>query len=252
MGKIIILISASLLFILYYTNTNTNKGVSVIGHRGGMVTYPENSLISFERATKYTNMIEMDVKFTKDNIPIILHDDTLDRVSSCNGAINSKIFKEIVGCRLKNKLGGYSSYKLTTLLEVMNSKILNKAILIIEIEDKDEEAIDNFMYLINNKKNVQIQSFDINILRYIYNTYHHTSLYYISYKLPTIIEPFLEGLILNYKSITKTTKKETGKKIYIWTVNKKEDFEKYSKYDIDGIMTDDVRYFSSLNKKGIF
>ena len=50
----------------------------LIGHRGVKNLAPENTLDSIELAHKLgLKWIEVDVKITKDKIPIILHDDSL-------------------------------------------------------------------------------------------------------------------------------------------------------------------------------
>ncbi len=52
-------------------------------HRGlfdNQTDHPENSLKAFQRAIDHGYGIEMDVQLTKDNIPVVIHDDTIDRV----------------------------------------------------------------------------------------------------------------------------------------------------------------------------
>ena len=58
----------------------------LIGHRGVMGLSPENTLNSIELANKLgLKWIEIDVKISKDMIPILMHDDTLDRTTSGKG-----------------------------------------------------------------------------------------------------------------------------------------------------------------------
>ena len=59
----------------------------VIGHRGACGYAPENTLESIITAADIgTEWVELDVMLTQDNVPIIFHDDTLDRTT--NGAGN--------------------------------------------------------------------------------------------------------------------------------------------------------------------
>jgi len=52
----------------------------VIGHRGAMAYAPENTLASFREARKRgAAWVEIDVKLTADNVPIVMHDDSLKR-----------------------------------------------------------------------------------------------------------------------------------------------------------------------------
>jgi glycerophosphoryl diester phosphodiesterase len=219
----------------------------LVAHRGGMITYPENSLISFENAIRYTQYIEMDTQFSRDNVAVVIHDKGLSRTTNCTGLVREKYWIELKKCKLKEKLDWNDSpYYISRFEEVMKSNILKDAILIVEIKEYNTLGIDRLIGLIKDKKNILIESFNINILEYIHSNYGYENLYLISNKMPKTIPNFLKGLILNYKNITPGVKKDAGNiNIFVWTVDKKEDFEKYYKYNIDGIMTNDVRYFST-------
>ena len=68
----------------------------LIGHRGVKNLAPENTLDSIELAHKLgLKWIEVDVKITKDKIPIILHDDSLDRTTNSNGLVIDFLYEEI-------------------------------------------------------------------------------------------------------------------------------------------------------------
>jgi glycerophosphoryl diester phosphodiesterase len=55
----------------------------VIGHRGAMGHAPENTMTSFEQALSLgADMLEFDVRLTKDGVPVIVHDANLDRTSN--------------------------------------------------------------------------------------------------------------------------------------------------------------------------
>ncbi len=64
----------------------TFKLPKLIGHRGVKDLCPENTLESIARAFEIgLNFVEIDVKISKDKVPILLHDDTLDRTTNGNG-----------------------------------------------------------------------------------------------------------------------------------------------------------------------
>lgn len=61
---------------------------SVIGHRGAAAYAPENTIESIRTAAEIgTKWVELDVKLTKDSVPIIFHDDTLERTTSGYGNV---------------------------------------------------------------------------------------------------------------------------------------------------------------------
>jgi len=54
----------------------------VIGHRGAMAYAPENTLASFREARRRgATWVEIDVKLTADNVPIVMHDASLKRTT---------------------------------------------------------------------------------------------------------------------------------------------------------------------------
>ena len=58
----------------------------LIGHRGVKDIAPENTIFAIEKAIYYNlKWIEVDVKISKDKIPLLLHDDNLDRTTSGKG-----------------------------------------------------------------------------------------------------------------------------------------------------------------------
>ncbi len=58
----------------------------LIGHRGVKDLCPENTLESIVRAYEIgLRFVEIDVKISKDKLPILLHDDTLDRTTNGSG-----------------------------------------------------------------------------------------------------------------------------------------------------------------------
>lgn len=67
------------------------------GHRGASYCFPENTMAAFAAAVAMgADLIELDVQLTKDNVPIVLHDDTVDRTTIGHGLAGSLTFNEII------------------------------------------------------------------------------------------------------------------------------------------------------------
>jgi len=59
---------------------NTNRSPLIIGHRGASALAPENTLSAFARAIRDgTDGVELDVRLSRDGVPIVIHDATLPR-----------------------------------------------------------------------------------------------------------------------------------------------------------------------------
>lgn len=66
------------------------KDFTVIGHRGIATAYPENTLISFEKAIEAgVDAIEFDVHMTLDGELVVTHDATVNRCSNGTGEVSS-------------------------------------------------------------------------------------------------------------------------------------------------------------------
>ena len=64
-----------------------------IAHRGGI---PENTLSAFRLSkTGGASGIEVDLVFSKDSHPVLLHDDTVDRTSNGHGRVDELTFEQL-------------------------------------------------------------------------------------------------------------------------------------------------------------
>lgn len=68
----------------------------IIGHRGACGYAPENTLESIKTAADMgVTWVELDVMLTKDSVPIIFHDDTLDRTTNGSGNVADTLYEDI-------------------------------------------------------------------------------------------------------------------------------------------------------------
>ncbi|XP_073218408.1 glycerophosphodiester phosphodiesterase 1 isoform X2 [Lepidochelys kempii] len=67
-----------------------------IAHRGGGHDAPENTLAAIRQAAKNgATGVELDLEFTADGIPILMHDDTVERTTDGSGNLRDFTFEEI-------------------------------------------------------------------------------------------------------------------------------------------------------------
>ncbi|MGE5546703.1 MAG: glycerophosphodiester phosphodiesterase family protein [Solirubrobacterales bacterium] len=70
----------------------------IIGHRGAAGLAPENTLASFALAAELgCRMVEFDVRLSADGVPVVFHDDTLDRCTAGHGPVRARTAGELAG-----------------------------------------------------------------------------------------------------------------------------------------------------------
>lgn len=68
----------------------------IIGHRGACAYAPENTVESIRTAAEMgVEWVELDVKLTKDQVPVIFHDDTLDRTTNGFGNMADITYEDL-------------------------------------------------------------------------------------------------------------------------------------------------------------
>ena len=68
----------------------------ILGHRGYKANYPENTMLSFEKALDHAaDGIELDVHLTKDGELVVFHDFDLERMTGLPGKIFDFTWKEL-------------------------------------------------------------------------------------------------------------------------------------------------------------
>lgn len=72
------------------------RKVVITAHRGFSARYPENTMPSFRAALELgADILEFDLRGTRDRVPVILHDATLDRTSDATGSPNACTLVEL-------------------------------------------------------------------------------------------------------------------------------------------------------------
>ncbi len=79
------------------TETKTASVPKIIGHRGAAGHAPENTLVSLEKAAALgVRWVEFDTKITADGVPVVFHDDKLERTTGVKGKVAKTALKELV------------------------------------------------------------------------------------------------------------------------------------------------------------
>ena len=67
----------------------------IYGHRGLVGQYPENTMAGFKACVDRGLSFELDVYLTRDGVPVVIHDATVDRTTNGSGEVGSMTLGEI-------------------------------------------------------------------------------------------------------------------------------------------------------------
>ncbi len=122
--------------------TSNEDGFVVIAHRGASFYAPENTHSAFRLAMDMkAEMIELDVSISKDGVPVVVHDKTVDRTTTGSGEVGSFSLEELkkleVGAWFDKKFEGEPFPTLEEVFKYTKGKIA------VNIEIKTEAVSDN-------------------------------------------------------------------------------------------------------------
>ena len=107
----------------------STRYVVVVAHRGDWRNYPENSIPAIESVIRMgVDVMELDVKMTRDSMLVLSHDWTLDRTTTGSGNISDYTYEQLLAFDLKRGHGiAIPGLKIPTLrqaLEVCKDRIV--------------------------------------------------------------------------------------------------------------------------------
>ncbi|XP_054464095.1 glycerophosphodiester phosphodiesterase 1-like [Anoplopoma fimbria] len=119
-------------------------GVPVVAHRGGSHDAPENTLAAIREASRNgATGVELDLSVTADGVPILMHDETVDRTTNGSGPVNNlqliqlKKLDAAARHRLKDKFSGET---VPTLQEAVEECIRHQLTIFFDVKGQPDKA----------------------------------------------------------------------------------------------------------------
>ncbi|EHJ01295.1 glycerophosphoryl diester phosphodiesterase [Clostridium sp. DL-VIII] len=228
-----------------------------IAHRGYSGKFEENTMIAFEKAIEYkADGIETDVQLSKDKIPVLIHDETLERTTDGKGYVKDYTLAELKRFRTKSGEEIPTLKEFFELVADSNLKILNLELKnsIFPYDGLEEKVLE------------MIYEYDIQE-RIIISTFNHLSLVKVreldkEIKLGALTSSTLANVpkylkdisvecyhpcfpsILNEEYVKEI--QEAGIEINPYTVNEEEHMKMVIKFNTDSIITNEVERLHNL------
>lgn len=153
------------------------KKIYVEGHRGACALYPENTLLSFQKAMEMgVDAVEFDVWLTSDKVPVLMHDGNAYRTCGVDRNLRDMTLAEVKTlCPSSPKTFGEAflgQVEVPTLYELLElqKKLRPDLKLGVEIKEYTEETVDITMKALKEYgvfENCWFYAFNGRIIRYI-------------------------------------------------------------------------------------
>lgn len=229
------------------------REVKVWAHRGASGHAPENTMPAFELAYELgADGIELDVQLTKDGALVVIHDETVDRVSDGTGRVHDYTLEELKRLNVNKNFPAYGVVQIPTLEEVyafikttdmtVNLELKNSVIFYEQLEEK--------VLALAEKMGISD--------RIIYSSFNHCSMKKMKELDSTARTAFLytDGIVdveeyadkygvyavhpymrnIQYPDMVRKCH-EKGIRVHVWTVNEKADIERMKKAGVDAVIT---------------
>lgn len=222
-------------------------------HRGASGYAPENTLEAFELAVKQNaDGVELDVQLTRDNQLIVIHDETLERVSGQRGFVRAYTLEELKRLNVNKPIPGYKEVKIPTLEEVYD--LLKWTDLEINVEIKSSI----FWYPQIEEKVLELTKRKDMLDQVIFSSFNHNSVKMIKEMEPTANTGILYADVLcelaTYAKMSKADAfhplyvqcymdsvwqeyRKMNIPIHVWTVNEEKDMKFFIEQNVDAIIT---------------
>lgn len=226
----------------------------IYAHRGASAQHPENTLAAFAHAIELgVEGIELDVRLSADGIPMVIHDDTVDRTTNDTGTV-----AELTASELGMLDAGHGEY-VPTLREVL---ALAEGKVRVNIEIKDPASVVQVTALVHEFPSLEwfASSADWASLAELARMLPGCDVYPLTFARPALApwknaEPFhaqaaIDFTVKNAGSGVSIWERgltqegidaihHAGLEAWVWTVNDVERAKELMELGIDALCTDD-------------
>ena len=221
----------------------------VISHRGvSNGNGVQNTIQSLEKTAQLKpDLIEMDIQETKDGQFVMMHDANLRGLAGLNKTPQDLTLEELQQIDIHEN--GYTT-KISSFDDYLNraNELHQKLLIEIKTSHKDSpQMMDHFLEKYAAKIKVyghQMQSLDYHVVEKVTQYYKDIPIYFILPYNSVFPRTNATGYTMEYSTLDEyfvTKLWNTEQKLYVWTINSSESFDKSFRLGVNGMITDNLK-----------
>jgi glycerophosphoryl diester phosphodiesterase len=225
---------------MFFTGDRLTGGMFIIGHRGARAVEPENTLRAIRAGMKCARHVEVDVRLTRDRVPVILHDAGLERTTDGRGPVGDLSFADV------RQLDAGKGEKIPTLEEVCR-EVKGRCGLFVELKEPGSEEEVSAVLRDTGPDDLWIVSFHPECIRALKALCPGVRSGYIYSRttpdpLSTAVDLGCQVILPKFVLVTTDLVGRchaSGLMVVPWTLNSAVDFLNAREFGVDGFATDD-------------
>lgn len=229
------------------------RKIKIWAHRGLSGHAPENTVPAFELAAEAgADGVELDVQLTRDGVPVVLHDERIDRTSDGTGFVKDYTLEELRKYNFARNYPNFGTVRIPTLQEVY--EVLRDTGMSVNVELKNsvifQEGLEEKILKLAEEMGMKD--------RILYSSFNHYSMKRIKELDREAKTAFLyaDGILdmaeyaknygafavhpsfvnLQYPGLVEECHK-LGIRVHVWTVNEEQDMERAVRMGVDALIT---------------
>ncbi|MEV8098318.1 glycerophosphodiester phosphodiesterase family protein [Kitasatospora sp. NPDC085879] len=218
--------------------------LAVVGHRGAPKAAAENTMAAFRAALDGgADWLETDVQTTRDGVPVLMHDATVDRVTDGRGSVGDLTAAQIAALHVT--VGPGPAQPVPTLDELLREIAGTGTRLLMEIKEQrsPQDAARIARAAAASGADVVLYSFFPAMLRAAHEAAPELPAVLLQGGLPTL-DPGglrLDGIALDEQLATPeriAREHAAGRQVYVWTLDRESAWRTAADRHADAVITD--------------
>lgn len=213
--------------------------MELVGHRGDPRHAPENTLASLEQAWRHgRRAVECDVRASRDHVPVIFHDATLDRMTSGRGPVANQPWRALRLLGIASLADALTAFRGRPARFFLDVKVAGQA-----------RAIVRAIHAARMASRCRICSFHGRTLTTVRRAAPQMPRYRVTGAsqplTPRVIERArrsrLRGFVASTRWVTPAAARRVraaGLELYVWTIRRRTEERRFKAMGVTGVMTE--------------